>query len=237
MHIVSLMAHQDDEMMCLGTMLKCRSRGDQLHFITVTDGSKGFVQNPSIKRAHAARIRHVKMQSLASAIGADYINLGEPDEFLYDTPPVRLAVIEAIRRTQADVIFSHFEQDYNLDHITVSSLVRHCAMQACLPVLPTESRMLAAPPAVFLCESAGPFAFIPTHYVDITNEQVEKANLLLYHASQNDAMVLAAGVGSTLGALCNRITSFRGWQVGCQYAEAFIPLSARGAIKPYSVLP
>ena len=237
MHIVSLMAHQDDEMTCLGTMLKCRARGDQLHFITVTDGSKGFVQNPDIARADAASIRHAEMLALASAVGADYFNLGEPDEFLFDTPAVRIAVIEAIRRTHADVIFTHFEQDYNLDHITVSSLVRHCAMQACLPVLPTESPVLAAPPAIFLTEPVGPFAFTPSHYVDITHQQEEKSKLLLHHVSQNEAMAKAAGVASTLGALCDRVTSFRGWQVGCQYAEAFVPLSARGAIKPYSVLP
>lgn len=48
MNVVSIMAHQDDEMFCLGTMLKCRARGDRLSFITLTDGSKGFVQRPDI---------------------------------------------------------------------------------------------------------------------------------------------------------------------------------------------
>jgi L-alanine-DL-glutamate epimerase-like enolase superfamily enzyme len=44
------MAHQDDEMQCLGTMLKCRARGDRLFFITLTDGAKGFVQQPDLSR-------------------------------------------------------------------------------------------------------------------------------------------------------------------------------------------
>ena len=79
------MAHQDDEMRCLGTMLKCQARGDRLCFVTVTDGSKGFVQQPGIVRDQAAAIRHAEMSALAHAIEADYINLREPDELLYDT--------------------------------------------------------------------------------------------------------------------------------------------------------
>lgn len=237
MNVVSLMAHQDDEMFCLGTMLKCRARGDRLAFITVTDGSKGFVQRPTIERSEAARIRHTEMEMLTRRVDAMYINLAEPDEFLYDTPAVRMALIEAIRRSQADVIFTHFEQDYNLDHIMVSSLVRHCAMQACLPVLPTVSPILRQPPAIFMVEPAGPFAFAPSHYVNITDYQQAKHDLLRCHVSQNEAMAQAAGVGMDLGVLCERVASFRGWQSGCQFAEAFMPLPARGALKPVSVLP
>jgi LmbE family N-acetylglucosaminyl deacetylase len=237
MNVVSLMAHQDDEMFCLGTMLKCRARGDMLCFVTVTDGSKGFVQNPGISREEATHIRRTEMQSLADAAGADYIHLDEQDEFLYDTPVVRMAVIEAIRRSRADIIFTHFEQDYNLDHITVSSLVRHCAMQACLPVLPTASAPLAQPPAIFMVEPGGPFAFTPSHYVDITAHHAEKAALLSHHASQNVAMSQAAGVRSSLEELSARVASFRGWQVGCQYAEAFVPMPARGALKAGPLLP
>src|SRR5262245_1005886 len=196
MNVVSIMAHQDDEMFCLGTMLKCRARGDRLFFVTVTDGSKGFVQNPTIRREAAAAIRHAEMKALADAIGAEYLNLGELDEFLYDTPAVRMAVIEAIRHTEADLIFTHFEQDYNLDHTTVSSLVRHCAMQSCLPVLPTESAPLAKHPAIFVVEPGGLFAFTPTHFVDISPYQDQKISLLQHHASQNMAMAQAVGVGT-----------------------------------------
>ncbi len=55
MNVVSVMAHQDDEMFCLGTMLKCTARGDALWFITLTDGSKGFTQRPE-SRAMKPRV-------------------------------------------------------------------------------------------------------------------------------------------------------------------------------------
>ena len=235
MNVVSIMAHQDDEMGCLGTMLKCRARGDQLHFVTLTDGSKGFVQNPGIAQAEAARIRHEEMNSLASALGATYTSLAQPDEFLYDTPELRMMLIEVIRGCQADLIFTHFGEDYNQDHVTTCSLVRHCAMHSCLPVLPTESPPLPAHPAVFMVEPHGPFAFVPTHYVDISDVEEHKAALLRSHASQEEAMKAAIGTG--LGQYCAITSRFRGQQVGCAHAEALVAMRARGAVKARSVLP
>lgn len=235
MNVVAIFAHQDDEMRCLGSMLKCRARGDKLFFITSTDGSKGFVQNPSIAREEAAAIRDREMRNLASRVDAEYINLGELDEFLYDTPQVRIKLIEAIRRTGADLIFTHYKEDYNQDHVTTHDLVLHCAMQSCLPVLPTESPPLAAHPAVFMAEPFGAFHFPATHYVDITDYQSEKIELLRLHESQEVAMQQAIGAG--MEKLCTGIALFRGEQVGCEYAEAFVPMPSRGAIKPYPVLP
>ncbi len=235
MNVLSIMAHADDEMRCLGTMLKCRARGDRLSFVTLTDGSKGFVQNPGIARQEAARIRQAEMSSLAAAMDAVYINLEEADEFLYDTPEVRLKLIEAIRQVGADLIFTHYSEDYNLDHVTVNRLVHHCAMQACLPVLPTQSAPLPVHPAIFMCEPFGAFQFPASYYVDIGDFQAEKARLLLSHASQETAM--QAAVGSGLGEICARLDALRGEQAGCRWAECFAPMPGRGSIKPFAVLP
>jgi LmbE family N-acetylglucosaminyl deacetylase len=235
MNVVSIMAHQDDEMRCLGTMLRCKERDDTLAFVTVTDGSKGFVQNPGIAREEAARIRDTEMRSLATELNANYINLGYQDEFLFDSAEVRMDLIEAIRATQADVVFTHYGEDYNADHTTVHALVRHCAMHSCLPVLPTASAPLAAHPAVFLVEPHGPFVFPASHYVDISAHQARKGELLRHHVSQEEAM--QAGIGSGLQELTAKLDAYRGDQVGVAYAEAFAPMRARGAVKPYPVLP
>jgi LmbE family N-acetylglucosaminyl deacetylase len=234
-NVAAIMAHQDDEMRCLGTMLKCRDRGDRLFFVTLTDGSKGFVQNPTLRREEAAAIRDSEMRAVAQAVGGEYVNLGERDEFLYDTAEVRMKLIEAIRYTGAQLIFTHFDQDYNQDHITTHSLVRHCAMQSCLPVLETETPPLAEHPAIFMVEPFGGIHFPASHFVDVTPYHAEKVELLQLHTSQEAAMQQAVGAG--LEALCARVETFRGEQSGCTYAEGFIPMPARGAIKPFPVLP
>lgn len=235
MNVVSLMAHADDEMRCLGTMLRCAARGDQLAFITVTDGSHGYVQDPTRPRAEVAAIRASEMGALAAELGAAFISLAEEDEFLFDTSTVRLALIEAIRATGAELIFTHAGEDYNLDHTVVSSLVRHCAMQACLPLLPTASPPLPAHPAIFMVEPQGAFVFLATHYVDISSVVEEKTRLLAHHRSQEEAMRLSVNAG--LGELSGHLSAYRGEQVGCAHAEAFAPMPARGAIKPFPVLP
>ena len=71
MNVVSIMAHADDEMRCLGTMLRCAERGDRLAFITLTDGSHGYVQDPSLPRAKVAAIRDREMRALAADLDGD----------------------------------------------------------------------------------------------------------------------------------------------------------------------
>ncbi len=208
-------------MRCLGTMLKCQARGDTLAFVTVTDGSLGFVQRPEISRVEAAAIRHAEMTALAGAIAAEYLNLRQQDEFLYDTPEVRLKLIEAIRKLRADLIFTHYGEDYNLDHTTVNALVRQCAMHACLPVIRTESEPLRQSPAVFLVEPHGPFPFPATHYVDISDFFERKAELLRCHRSQEEAFQKAFNTG--LREVCAKLDVYRGDLAGCRYAECLCP--------------
>jgi len=235
MNVVSIMAHQSDEMRCLGTMLKCLARGDRLYFIVLTSGSNGMIHAPEMSEEDSAAIRAREMQTLADAVSAQYICLNEADEFLYDTPNLRMKLIEAIRATQADLIFTHYTVDYNLDHTMVNQLVRHCAMHACLPTLPTQYSSLTNHPAIFQCEPFGTFDFPATHYVDVTAFHKDKARLLSLHSSQEEALFSATGTG--IVAMCARLEEYRGDLAGCRWAEAFIPMPGRGSIKPFPILP
>jgi LmbE family N-acetylglucosaminyl deacetylase len=229
------MAHQDDEMRCLGTMLRCQARGDRLGFICLTDGSKGLVDRPHLDRPAAAEVRRKEMAALAQAVGAGYTCLAEPDEYLYDTPALRDSLIEAIRQAAADVIFTHFDPDYNADHVATHHLLRHCAMQSVLPVIPTATAPLKNHPAIFCVEPHGAFAFTPTHFVDITGVIDRKIELLRLHESQEAAMQQAVGWG--FDQLVRVPDGYWGQKAGCRYAECFVPMQSRGAIKPFSVLP
>ena len=235
MNVVSVMAHQDDELVCLGTMLKMQARGDRLHFICVTDGSGGMAQAPDMPRAEAAAVRDREMKDLTGRLGATYICLGEQDEYLYDTPELRLRLINAIRQCRADVIFTHFSPDYNVDHNTVTELVRQCAMHSTFPMTHTEAPPLAATPAVFLVEPSSGFGFEPTHYVDITPFIERKRELARCHRSQDDAFHVALNKGLDDWILEN--TRYRGAQAGVEHAEGFRPLFARGLVKAYPILP
>lgn len=235
MNVVSVMAHQDDELNCLGTMLRMKAHGAQLAFICVTDGSGGMVHQPSLSRADAAAIRHKEMTDLCNRVDAEYICLNEQDEYLYDTPAVRNSLIQALRAVQADVVFTHFHDDYNLDHICVNSLVRQCAMQAALPIVQTAAAPLLRMPAIFETEPSGSFGFEPSHWVDISAVIQEKMELSRLHASQDSAFRAAFGYGIDTWILS--ASRFRGSQALVDHAEAFKPMLVRGAVRSFQVLP
>ncbi len=235
MNVVSVMAHQDDELVCLGTMLKMQARGVALHFVCVTDGCGGMIHRPEMSREEAAAVRDREMRDLAAQVGATYACLGERDEFLYDTPGVRVALIGALRACRAEVVFTHFNPDYNVDHMTVNLLVRQCALQAPFPMIRTEAPPLPVPPAVFLVEPSGGFEFEPTHYVDITAQLARKQELARCHQSQDQAT--RAGLGFGIEDWIPERSRTRGAQVGIAHAEAFRPMLSRGLVKPYPILP
>ena len=237
MNITAIMAHQDDELMCLGTMLKMQKSGHDLAFICLTDGAAGMAHLPDMPFEEAAKIRETEMKNLAADINAEYICLNRPDEYLYDTAELRLELIEAIRFVKADVIFTHNTTDYNVDHMTTCLLVRQCAMQAALPIQKTASPALSSTPAVFMTEPSGGFEFEPSHWVDITEVTEEKMRLAKYHKSQDDAFIAAFGEGKGIDNWIAETAGKRGWQCSVKYAEAFKPMLARGLVKAYSILP
>jgi len=237
LNIVSVMAHQDDELMCLGTMIRFKKMGHQLHFICLTDGSMGMVHKPDMPLYEAAAVRHREMSELASKLGATYTCLNAPDEYLFDNKEIRNALINALRATKADVIFTHFTTDYNLDHMTTNQLVRQCAMHMPLPMIKTEAAPTATTPAVFMTEPFSGFEFEPSHWVDITDVIEEKMELAKCHKSQDEAFIAAYGKGRGIDNWVKTVSAKRGDQCGVQYAEAFKPMLSRGLVKPYSILP
>lgn len=237
MNVVSIMAHQDDELMCLGTMLKLKQRGHKLHFICLTQGETGMIHQPEMSPAEAAAVRHAEMSDLCKRLDASYTCLGYEDEFLYDTKEVRIKLIGAIRQVQADLVFTHYLTDYNLDHMTVCSLVRQCAMQAPFPMIRTEFPPTAIAPAVFMIEPAVGFDFEPTHWVDIDDVQDEKMALAHCHVSQDAAFQAGFGPNFGIGEWVSQTSARRGEQCGSAHAEAFRPMMTRSLVRGYSILP
>jgi len=62
------------------------------------------------------------------------------------TPELRLRLLNAMRTCKADVVFTHFNPDYNLDHMTVNLLVRQCAMHIPFAMTHTQAPPLGARP-------------------------------------------------------------------------------------------
>jgi LmbE family N-acetylglucosaminyl deacetylase len=227
MNVTFVGAHQDDEMFCLGTLILCARRGDRLSLICTTNGDKGMSDDASIPHEEAARIRAAEMQRLADALPASYVCLELPDEALYDDWPTRLALIDALRAAQPDLVFTHFTADYNLDHTITSQLVFQTAMLAPIASIVTDHPPLAKSPAIFYVDPGPGYGFEATHFVAIPADVAEDMHRLMgFHASQQAVARRSSG-RDYRDMIRERLTA-TGQRVGVPFAESFRPcLAAR----------
>ncbi len=225
MNVLFVGAHPDDEMSCLGTLLLYRRRGDTLSLVCTTNGDKGMSDDPEFPHEECARIRDGEMRRVARELGASYACLGEPDEALYDTWENRLKLIEAVRRARPDVVFTHFTEDYNLDHTTTSTLVFQSTLLSQIASVRTESPALPRVPPIFYVDPGPGFGFEATHFVEIDEEAVREARRLMgLHQSQMD--VSRRLLGKDYRDSIEDRKRAAGERVGVPFAEAFRPCLA-----------
>ncbi len=218
-------AHQDDEMFCLGTLLLCRRRGDALSFICTTNGDKGLSDDPDTPHAEAAAIRDHEMNRVAADLDAPYVCLGESDEALFDTWDTRVALIDALRRLRTNLVFTHFTQDYNLDHVVTSQLVFQATMLAPIASIVTGAPPLAKSPPIFYVDPGPGYGFEATHFVEVPADAVEEMMRLMSHHESQQA-VARRMTGSDYRDVIRRRLESAGERVGVPYAEAFRPCLA-----------
>ena len=222
MKIVCVGAHQDDEMHCLGTLLRYRQRGDEVAFICVTNGERGASWDPAASLADIAALRHREMGQVAAALEAEYICLEQADGFVFDTPQLRLAMIEALRRVRAELIFTHWSSDYIPDHTETCRLVEYAALYAQIDSVATASPALERAPAIFHMHPGDGYGFEPTHFVELDDATlVEKLRVLRLHASQ--MAVMRSLRGHDYADIMEADARRQGHRVMRSFAEAFRP--------------
>lgn len=225
MNIAFVGAHPDDEMFCLGTLLLYRRRGDRISLICATNGDKGMSDDPDYPYSECARVRDLEMREVARGLDADYVCLGEPDEALFDSGKNRLKMIEAIRRTKPDVVFTHFTQDYNTDHTETSALVFQSTLLSQIASVRTESAALARVPAIFYVDPGPGFGFEATHFVELDETTTKEARRLMgLHKSQME--ISRRLLGKDYRDSIEERWKATGERVGVPFAEAFRPCLA-----------
>lgn len=238
MRVACVFAHQDDEKACLATLLRLRAERDaHVTFIVATNGDKGMSWDPTIPLAEAAAVREREMTAVAAALGGAYVCLGEPDQFLFDSPRVRLALIEALRAAQPDLVFTHSEAEYNADHDATARLTTHATLMTTIASVQTNSPALTRVPAIFHCDPGPGHGFDGgTHFVAFDDAVAdEKARILRLHDSQMAVMRELRGVDyADLARDADRQTGARLVQ---PYAEAFRPCLMERRIPTASMLP
>lgn len=162
--VLAIGAHPDDiEIGCGGTLVKHVAAGDEVTMLVVTKGEVGPGDTP---------LREREQMQAQSVLGAHRVIWGEgiPDcqVSLHELAVVHL-IEDAIRETNASVIYTHAENDSHQDHRAVAL----CTMGAARKV-----------PSIMAYGAPSVLRFTPTNFVDVADTIDKKVEALLCHQSQ-----------------------------------------------------
>lgn len=237
MNIALIGAHQDDEMFCLGTLLKYREqRRHRFSFIYLTNGDKGISDDPESDYAATARLRAAEAAKVAKGFRASLDIIPNADEALFDSWTNRLAVLECIRRHRINLIFTHYTSEYNRDHNVASEIVFQAALMANIASIRTESPALKAVPKIFYMNPGEGYGFEGTHFVEIPVRLVRPMRRIMGHHRSQMAVarrLLGADYRDSIEARLKSV----GARAGVRYAEVFRPCLADRRTPLASLLP
>ena len=233
MRVLAIGAHPDDiEINCVGTLIKCKKRGDEVTVCHMSDGDMGHVV---IMPEELGKIRREEARRAGELAGFKVIWGGLHDLDIYDQKEARDMIVKIIRDARPDFIITHCPNDYMPDHTAVAKLVFDASFCASCPhYLPELGEATPVCPIFMMTNSSG-IDFIPSHYVDITEEMELKHKMLACHESQ--IVWLKDHDGIDVIAKLDVLSAFYGIQCGVQYAESFKEWLADGRQRPFRLLP
>ncbi|HEY7120275.1 MAG TPA: PIG-L deacetylase family protein [Tepidisphaeraceae bacterium] len=222
---LSFLAHPDDaEILCAGTLIRLADAGWQIHIATATPGDCGTTKET---RWDISAIRTNEAKRAAAVIGATYHCLDERDGLVvYDKPTVQKAT-DLFRRVKPDLVFTHAQDDYMMDHVETSRLARAASFLfgapniSAFPLLPGSKI-----PHLYYCDPIEGIDSLgrpaqPTTIIDVTAQHEKKLQMLACHASQREWLRAHHGMDEYLEAV-RRHDAERGKLVDKPYAEAFV---------------
>jgi LmbE family N-acetylglucosaminyl deacetylase len=234
MVVLGIGCHPDDlEIGCGGTLAKYAKSGHKVFMCHIANGNMGHVV---IGPDELNRIRTKEAENAAKVLGAEAISIDVGDAQVEAADKVvRNKVTEIVRYTKADIIITHNPSDYMRDHEQAGALACDASFIATLPHLVTETSNTTGFPPVFFMDTLAGINFIPTEYVNITEEIEQKLEALSCHASQIVWMREHDGIDFLdFVRTCNK---YRGLQSNCVYAEGFRQFAAWPRFRTQRMLP
>lgn len=234
MKILAMICHPDDmELTCGGTLLKYQKAG---HEVTVCNLANGNMGHYSILPEELRLIRRKEAENACKIGGFRSLTADIGDLTLDSTNLEQIKkVVTIIRAEKPDFIIAHHPDDYCSDHREASKLVFKASFDATVPHFMPECGEAVDLMPLYYADTDWGVNFVPTEYVDISEEMETKERMLSCHESQ--IVWLKEHDGYDVINEMRKMAAFRGAQCGVMYAEGFTPALVSGRLRTCRLLP
>lgn len=183
MRILMIGAHPDDCDGCGGgAALKYLARGDEVRFLSVSDGRCGHQE--MAPDALAAR-RFAETQAVAAKMGIIYDVWDLPDGEMEATLGNRRRMVRYIRAFSPDLVITHRTNDYHPDHRNAALLVQDASYLLIVPhYCPDVPAMTAMPVIAFFADRFQQPPFRADVVVPIDEVMEKRYEIIACHESQ-----------------------------------------------------
>lgn len=212
--VIVISAHPDDEILGAGgTLLKHKSKSDELHWIIITNifEDQGF----SKKRIQT---RQTEIEEVAKIIGFQQVyKLNFPTMTLTSDSLIKLVpeLAKLFQEIKPEIVYVVNRSDAHSDHRITFDAVMSCTKSFRHPYL---KKVL-----MYECISETEFApalpervFMPNYYVDISQFLIQKLELMQIYQSELGDHPFPRSIRNI-----EALATFRGAFTGVEYAEAF----------------
>lgn len=213
-NVIVISAHPDDEVLgCGGTLLKHKENGDKIDWLITTNvhTSQGFSEERVNSRQKEIDMVKERL-GISKVYKLDFPTISLTDESLVKMIPM---ISDVFNTSKPEIIYVLNRSDAHSDHNITFRATLACTKSFRYPYI---KRVL-----MYECLSETEFGptlpenvFIPTYYVDISDYQEEKIEIMKIYDSELGEHPFPRSIRNI-----NALASYRGASVGVEYAEAF----------------
>jgi LmbE family N-acetylglucosaminyl deacetylase len=231
--VLGVAAHPDDldllDFGSTGTMAKFAEQGAAVHYLIITDGSKG-THNQSVSAKELVKTRHAEQQAALEMIGGKTVHfLDYPDAEIEYNQQLKKDITRIIRMLKPDVVIALdptfiYSAEHGIINHPDHRIVGQATLDAVYPLArdyKSFPKLLKAGYEPHEVQTVLLANFNKGNYpVDITNTIDKKLASLTAHKSQVDDMERWQERIKTAAAACGK-------ECGCQYAECFVRIDVQ----------
>jgi N-acetylglucosamine malate deacetylase 1 len=215
-NVLIIAPHPDDEVLgCGGTIKKLSTLGINTFVLIATRGKKGMYSD---ERIETVRREAKSAHRLLGVAETRFLDFPAPDLDLVSLAELSAAINQVIVELRIESVYLPHRGDIHHDH----KAIFNAGLVAARPVKNNSVKKIFSYETLSETEWAAPFgddSFIPTKFVNITNEFVSKVEAMKCYKSQLKEFPNSRSLNSI-----EALAGFRGSTVGFSYAEAFMTI-------------